>query len=200
VTAHSRVSDGCDMCDGFVQSLATDLPALEPSGSLCQREGVSLSKVCNYPSNPSHPSLVRGLDVTTPVPPVTEALAKDTVILEAGVERMATEEVPQHEMPSQGHVLAQGPDTRWAVQTTEMPTGWPLAQCTRADPSPPVHPPPCAACGGVERWDDQGTMRCVTCWPWEGSQTHARADAATSTPGATTVSMLASEALRGHRS
>ena len=24
---------------------------------------------------------------------------------------------------------------------------------------------PCALCGGTERWDDQGTLRCVTCYP-----------------------------------
>jgi hypothetical protein len=48
-----------------------------------------------------------------------------------------------------------------------------------------VLPPRCAICGGVERWDDQGTMRCVTCWPWDGNRSHAGADMAASTPGTT---------------
>jgi hypothetical protein len=24
---------------------------------------------------------------------------------------------------------------------------------------------PCAVCGGVVRWNDQGVLRCVACWP-----------------------------------
>jgi hypothetical protein len=136
-------------------------------------------------TNPSHPSLVLGVGVTTPVPPVTEALTKDTVILEAGVELMATEGVSQHEMPSQGHVLARGPDTRWAVQPTEMPTGWPLAPCARAAPPATVPSLPCTLCGGMERWDDQGTMRCVTCWTREARRTNGEVPGAVSAPGTT---------------
>ena len=79
VTADSRVSDGCDTCDGFVQGLSRHLPPLDPSGDPLQGKGIPLSEVCNHPSNTSHPSLVRGSGVTAPVPPVTEALAEDTV-------------------------------------------------------------------------------------------------------------------------
>jgi hypothetical protein len=58
--------------------------------------------------------------------------------------------------------------------------GWPLAQCKRADPPATVRPPPCTVCGGVERWNDQGTMRCVTCWPGEASRATSRTDGAAS--------------------
>jgi phage/plasmid-associated DNA primase len=36
---------------------------------------------------------------------------------------------------------------------------------------------PCAVCGGTDRWDDDGTPRCVTCWPAEkvSSQRKSRA-------------------------
>ena len=81
VTADSRVSDGCDTCDGFVQDLSRSLLSLDPS-AIPSRGRVSLSaKVCNHPSNTSHPSLVRGSGVTAPVPPVTEALAEDTLVV-----------------------------------------------------------------------------------------------------------------------
>jgi hypothetical protein len=33
--------------------------------------------------------------------------------------------------------------------------------------------PPCALCGGAERWDDHGILRCVTCYP-PGSMTLQR--------------------------
>jgi hypothetical protein len=30
---------------------------------------------------------------------------------------------------------------------------------------------PCALCGGIERWDDHGIWRCLTCWPRVASRT-----------------------------
>jgi hypothetical protein len=59
-----------------------------------------------------------------------------------------------------------------------------LAQANgSAIPPRPVRSPPCAVCGGIERWDQEGVWRCVTCWPWEGSGRNARADVAASASG-----------------
>ena len=88
-------------------------------------------------------------------------------------------------MPYQIHAIDRGPDDHRYARFAETPTGWPLAQCARADPPATVRPPPCAVCGGTERWDHEGILRCVTCWPLEGSRTHARADVAASAPGTT---------------
>ena len=88
-------------------------------------------------------------------------------------------------MPYQIRAIDRGPDGNRYARFAETPTGWPLAQCARADPPATVRPPPCAVCGGVERWDDQGTMRCVTCWPLEGSRTDAGGDVDASAPGTT---------------
>ena len=79
MTADSRVSDGWDAGDGFVQGLYRHLYPLCPSVELLPGEGIPLSEVCNNASNTSHPSLVRGSRVTAPVPPVTEALSEDTL-------------------------------------------------------------------------------------------------------------------------
>ena len=54
-----------------------------------------------------------------------------------------------------------------------------------AVPPGTVLPPPCAVCGGTERWDHAGVLRCVTCWPLGGRRTPAGADAATSAAGTT---------------
>ena len=91
---------------------------------------------------------------------------------------LSADGVQQNVMPYQIRAIARGPDERCYARFAETPTGWPLAQCARADPPATVRPPPCAVCGGTERWEHEGVLRCVTCWPLEGSRTHARADVA----------------------
>ena len=121
------------------------------------------------PSYLSYPSSVRGSDVIAPVPPVTEALAEDTLVVGDWVWLLSADGVQQNVTPYQIRAIARGPDERCYARFAETPTGWPLAQCARADPSATVRPPPCAVCGGTERWDDAGILRCVTCWPWRGA-------------------------------
>jgi putative DNA primase/helicase len=181
VTAHSRVSDGCDTCDGCIQGLAVPLPMLYPSDSPLQGEGILPSEVCNHPSNTSHPSLVRVSGVTVPVPSVTEAPAEDVGAMGDRIGRVVTDGMPQNRMPAQEHAMDHVPAGHRDALYTETPTGWPLAQCTRADPPTTVRPPPCAVCGGTARWEHAGVLRCVTCWPREGRKANARADAVTST-------------------
>ena len=98
---------------------------------------------------------------------------------------LSADGVQQNVMPYQIRAIDRGPDGHRYARFAETPTGWPLAQCARADPPATVRPPPCAVCGGVERWDDQGTMRCVTCWPLERSRTDAGVDVAASALGPT---------------
>jgi putative DNA primase/helicase len=184
VTAHSRVSDGCDTCDGFVQGLSHPLSPLAPSVDPLHGTGVPLSDAINHPSQPSHPSLVRGSDVTAPVPPVTEALAEEDRTVEKEVELVATDGVQQHGLPSQSQAMDRGLDARCAAQDAATSTGDPLAPRARAAP-PTMEPPPCVVCGGVERREDQGIMRCVTCWPLTGRRTHARAEVKVAAPGTT---------------
>jgi hypothetical protein len=126
---------------------------------------------------------VRGLDVTAPLPSVTEALAEEATVVGDGVELVVTDGVPHHGLPSQSQAMVRGPDARCAAQDAATSTGDPLAPCARAAP-PTMEPPPCAVCGGVERSNDQGIMRCVTCWPLVGRRTHVRADVDASVPGA----------------
>jgi len=170
VTAESRVSDGCDACDGFAQNIYRYLPTIDPSGSLLPGEGLPLSEVFNNPSNPSHPSLVRGSGVTASVPPVTEALPEDPLVLGDWVWLLLEDGAQQNVSPYQIRAIARGSDERCYARFAETPIGWPLAQCTRADPPSPGRPPPCAVCGGTARWDHKGVLRCVTCWPLEGSR------------------------------
>lgn len=40
-----------------------------------------------------------------------------------------------------------------------------LAQLTPAEKVPLPDLPPCAVCGGVDRWCDMDVWRCRTCWP-----------------------------------
>jgi hypothetical protein len=181
VTADSRVSDGCDTCDGFVQDIYRSLPTLHPSGSPLQEGVVPLGEVCNNSSNTSHPSLGRGSGVTAPVPPVTEALAEDTLVVGEWVWLLSEDGVQQNVMPYQIRAIDRGPDGHRYARFAETPTGWSLVRCARADPSVTMRPPPCAVCGGTARWDHKGVWRCVTCWPLEGSRTHAGADVAVST-------------------
>ena len=183
VTAENRVSDGCDTCDGFVHDVARHLSLLGLAVGPIQGGRVPLHDVVNYPSSPSHPSLVRGSHVTPPVPPVTEAL-REEVAVGQGVERMAMEGVLHHGLPSQEPALERGLDARCAAQEPATSTGDPLALWTRAEPPATGQPPPCVVCGGREGSDDQGIMRCVTCWPSAGSR-HARADGAASASGTT---------------
>ena len=185
VTDQSRASDGCDACNGFVQPLSRPLPPLCPSVASLQGVGIPLSEVCNHPSNPSHPSLVRGSGVTASVPPVTEALAEDALMVGDWVWLLSADGVQQNVMPYQIRAIAHGPDERRYARFAETPTGWPLAQCARADPPVPVRPPPCAVCGGTDRWEHAGVWRCVTCWPLERCRTNARADVAAFAPGTT---------------
>ena len=198
MTADTRVHDGCDACDGFVQDLSNPLAPPCPSGDTSKGIGVSLREYAihpsylSYPSSmrgsdvmvPSYPSLVRGSDVTAPIPPVTEALAKDTLVVGEWVWLLSEDGVQQNVMPYQIHAIARGPDERCYARFAETPTGWPLAQCTRADP-PPVRPPPCAVCGGTARWEHEGVWRCMTCWPLERCRTNGRVDVAASAPGTT---------------
>ena len=90
--------------------------------------------------------------------------------------------VQQNVMPYQIHAMDRGPDERGYARFVETPTGWPLAQCVRADPPDTVLPPPCAVCGGTARWEHAGVLRCVTCWPWERHKIDARADVAAFAP------------------
>jgi putative DNA primase/helicase len=110
VTAESRVRDGCDACDGFVQGLAGPLSLLSPSGSPLQGEGVLLSNVCNHLSKTSHPSLVRGSGVTAPVLPVTEALVEETLGVGAWVWLLLEDGVHQNVRPYQIRAIARGHD------------------------------------------------------------------------------------------
>jgi hypothetical protein len=135
---------------------------------------------------------------TAPVPPVTEALAEETLVVGEWAWLLSTEGVQQNVTPYQIRAIAPGTDGHRYARFAETSTGWPLVQCARADPSATVQPPPCAVCGGTARWEQEGVLRCVTCWPWEGSRTHAGADAAASTPG-TTMPVRSSEMLRSHR-
>ena len=93
--------------------------------------------------------------------------------------------VQQYVRPYQIRTMDRGPEGHRYARFAETQSGWPLAQCARADPPATVRPPPCALCEGVERWDDQGTMRCVTCWPLEGSRADAGGDVAASALGPT---------------
>jgi hypothetical protein len=131
---------------------------------------------------------------TAPVPPVTEALAEETLGVGEWVWLLSEDGVQQNVLPYQIHAIARGPGGHRYGRFAETPTGWPLAQCTRADPPAEMLPPPCAVCGGTQRWEDEGILRCVTCWPLEGNRTPTGADASTSTPG-TTISLRSSEAL-----
>ena len=182
VTAERRVSDGCDTCDGFVQGLSHPRSPLYPSGDPRQGVDVHPGEVCNNPSNTSHPSLVRVLDVTAPVPPVTEALSEDAVVLREEVELVATEGMSQHAISSQSQAMDRGPDAHCAAQDAKTPTSGADTLCTRANPLGAEQPPPCVVCGGRERREDQGIMRCVTCWPLAGSRSHATGDRHASTP------------------
>src|SRR5262249_54045885 len=102
---------------------------------------------------------------TAPVPPVMEALAEEPLVVGEWVWLLSAEGVQQNVTPYQIRTIAPGTDGHRYARFAETPSGWPLAQCARAAPSATVPSLPCTLCGGVERWDDQGTMRCVTCWP-----------------------------------
>jgi phage/plasmid-associated DNA primase len=185
VTAQSPVSDGCDTCDGFIQDLSQPLSPLAPSVDPLHGTGVPRSDVINHPSQPSHPSLVQGAGVTASVPPATEALAEEDRTVEKRVELVATDGVQQHGLPSQGHAMDRGPDARCATQDAVTPIDWTVTSSTRAAPLDTMQPPPCAVCGGRERREEQGIMRCVRCWPWAGRRIHARADGEVSAAGST---------------
>ena len=183
VTAHSRVSDGCDTCDGFVQEVYRHLPPLCPSADPRQGVDIPLGDVINDPSYPSHPSLMRVSGVTVPVPRVTKALAEDSVAVGDRMGLVVTDGMLQNEVSSQGHAMVHVPAGHRDAQCAETPTGWLLAQCARADPLAEVLPPPCAVCGGVERWEHVGVWRCVRCWPRGERRANARADVAAAAPG-----------------
>ena len=184
MTADTRVHDGCDACDGFLQSLSSPLAPLCPAGDTSRGRNLSRRRF-HHPSYLSYPSLVRGSDVMAPVPTVTEALAEDALVVGDWVWLLSEDGVQQNVMPYQIRTIARGPDGRCYARFAETPTGWPLAQCARADPPAPVQPPPCAVCGGTARWEHAGVLRCVTCWPSAGSRTHAMADGDASTPETT---------------
>jgi hypothetical protein len=207
MTVETRVHDGCDACDGFVHGLSRPLAPPCPAGAPSPEERVPQRELPIHPAYLSYPSSVPSCDVmvpsypslaqpnegatppetvllplcavcgeTVPASPVMEALVEETV----GVELAATDGVSQNGIPAQ-HAMDHVPISHCNAQFTETPTGWPLARCACADPSGTEQPPPCAVCGGTERWEHAGVWRCVTCWPWEGHRTHARADTAMST-------------------
>jgi hypothetical protein len=96
------------------------------------------------------------------------ALVKETLGVGEWAWLLSAEGVQQHVTPYQIRAIDRGPDGHRYARFAETPTDWPLTQCARADPLATVCLPPCPVCGSVERWDDQGTMRCVTCWPRAG--------------------------------
>jgi hypothetical protein len=228
MTAETRVHDGCDACDGFVHGLSRPLHPPCPTGDPSQRGEISLGEKSNHPSYLSYPSSGQSGDVmpssypslaqrnggavplphalpppcvvcggTAPVPPVTEVQAEEPVVGE-WVWLLSTDGGQQNLRPYQIRAIDREPDGHRYARCAETRTGWPLVQCARADPSGTEQPPPCAVCGGTERWEHAGVWRCVTCWPSPGSRTHAGADAAASPPGTTRYGR-SSETLRGHR-
>ena len=138
-----------------------------------------------HPSYLSYPSSMWGLDVIAPDSTVMEALADDGVEVGDWVWLLSVDGVQQNVIPYQIRAMARGPDERGYARFAETPTGWPLAQCARADPSDTEQPPPCAVCRGTECWDHAGIWRCVTCWPLENCRTNAKTDVAASIPGPT---------------
>jgi phage/plasmid-associated DNA primase/5S rRNA maturation endonuclease (ribonuclease M5) len=216
MTADTRVHDGCDVCDGFLQTLSLSLSPPCPVGDYSQGGGNALKEDSIHPSYLSYPSSVPSCDVmppsspsltqpkggavspppvlpppcavcggTAPVPPVTEALAEEPLAVGAWVWLLSAEWVQQHVTPYQIRAIAPGTDGHRYARFAETPTGWPLAQCTRADPPDTAQPPPCAVCGGTARWEQEGIWRCVTCWPLEGSGKQTGTDVAASAPGTT---------------
>ena len=183
VTAETDVSDGCDTCDGFVQGVHAHPSPVCASGDPIQGAAIPVSERVNHSSNTSYPSLSRGASVTTPVPPVTEALAEDALKGGEWVWLLSKDGVQQHGRPYQIRAIDLGPAGHRYARFAEMPTGWPLAQCVRADPPATARPSPCTVCGGTERWDDGGIMRCVTCWPSNACRTDVGANVAVSAPG-----------------
>jgi putative DNA primase/helicase len=216
MTADTRAHDGCDACDGFIQTLSLPLSPPCPVGDDSQGGEISLGEHATHPSYLSYPSSVPSCDVIppsypslappngdavppppallpwcavcggiVPVPAVTEALAEELLMVGEWVWLVSAEGVQQHVTPYQIRAIAPNTDGRRYAWFAEAPTGWPLAQCTRAAPPADVRPPPCAVCGGTARWEHAGVMRCVTCWPSEERRRDAGADIAASTPGTT---------------
>jgi hypothetical protein len=185
VTVDSRVSDGCDACDGFLQSFYKPLSPPCPVGNPSPGGGVSLGEHSPYPSYLSYPSSVRGSGVTASAPSVTEALSKDPVAVGDWVWLLSEDGVQQNGLPYRCQAIEQALDGPWYARFVGSKTGWPLAQCVRADPPATVRHLPCALCGGTERWEHAGVLRCATCWPLEHGRTHTRGDIASSGPGTT---------------
>ena len=216
MTADTRAHDGCDACDGCIQTLSMPLSPPCPVGDDSQGGGNALKEDAIHPSYLSYPSSVPSCDViapsypslaqanggtvppspvwpppcavyggTAPVSPVTEALAEETLVVGEWVWLLSAEGVQQNVLPYRIRAIACGPDKRCYARFAETQTSWPLAQCAHADPPATVQPPPCAFCGGTERWDDAGIMRCVTCWPVARSRTHATGDGHASAPETT---------------
>jgi putative DNA primase/helicase len=196
MTADTRAHDGCDACDGFIQTLSLPLSPPCPVGDDSQGGEISLGEHATHPSYLSYPSSVPSCDVMppsypslappngdavppppawtpscavcggiVPVPPVTEALAEKPLVVGEWVWLLSAEGLQQHVTPYQIRAIAQGTDGHRYAQFAATPTGWPLAQCARADPPGTEQPPPCAVCGGTARWEHAGVWRCVRCWP-----------------------------------
>ena len=73
MTADTRAHDGCDACDGFVQSLSGPLPPPCPSGDPSQGVGVPLGEHSINPSYLSYPSSMQSCRCHDPVISVTGA-------------------------------------------------------------------------------------------------------------------------------
>ena len=113
---------------------------------------------------------------------------------------LSADGVQQNVMPYQIRAIDRGPDGHRYARFAETPTGWPLAQCARADPPATVRPPPCAVCGGMERWDASGDHAVCDVLAIGGEPDTRQGRRGDVYPRATTMSLLSSEALRGHRS
>jgi hypothetical protein len=178
VTAETRTSDGWDACDGCLHFLYRHLPTLlSPRGV-----GVSIGDFFNNPSHPSHPSLLRSLDVPDPSHPSSVrgngSMPSPSPAPEPRSERwpavgdwvwlLSADGVQQNATPYR--ILAIAPDPNAAdpqtsplyaqLDTTETAAWWPLAQCERADP-------PMASNGSHAAVD--GTAPPATGFPFKGS-------------------------------
>ncbi|HEY5867206.1 MAG TPA: hypothetical protein VI542_16920 [Candidatus Tectomicrobia bacterium] len=79
MTAETRAHEGCDVCDGFFQSLSRALPPPCPSGDPSHGVGLPLGEHSTHPSYLSYPSSMRCSDVIASASTVIEALAEDAV-------------------------------------------------------------------------------------------------------------------------
>jgi hypothetical protein len=82
---------------------------------------------------PSYNEVLRGAS--------TEALSEETLGVGDWVWLVSEDGVPQNKIPYQICAIARGPDGHRYAQCAETPTGWPLVQYARAEPSGTGQPP-----------------------------------------------------------